>query len=73
MILKESVDHGFERMCIVYEIFTAMVYFFIYEIMYILLYKCVCVCVCVTLYFYVCKWNIKMRNIKNKLINKTLG
>ena len=36
-ILRDDMKHGFKRMCIVYEIVDAIVHFFIYAIMYILL------------------------------------
>ena len=39
-LTRELMKHDFERMCIVYEIGIAMVHFFIYTIVYILLYKC---------------------------------
>ena len=37
-IFREFMKHGFERMCIVYEILGAKVCYFIYAIMYTLLY-----------------------------------
>jgi hypothetical protein len=37
-ILREFMKHGFERICIVYEIFGANVCLLIYTIMHILLY-----------------------------------
>jgi hypothetical protein len=37
-ILRDSMQHGFKRMCIVYETVVVTVHFFIYAIMYILLY-----------------------------------
>ena len=40
LILREGMQHGFGRMCIVHEAFIAMVCFFVYTIIYILLYKC---------------------------------
>jgi hypothetical protein len=37
-ILRDDIQHGFKIMCIVYETIAAMIHFFIYAIMYILLY-----------------------------------
>jgi hypothetical protein len=65
-ISRDNMKHVFKRMCIVYETIVSMVHFLIYTIMYILLY--INVDMLITLYFYVCRWNIK-----NKSIKKTLG
>jgi hypothetical protein len=60
-ILREFMKHGFERMCIVYEILGAKVCIFIYTIIYILLY--IYIDILITIYFYVCRWKMKERNI----------
>jgi hypothetical protein len=49
-------------MCIVYETLVAMVHFFIYTIMYILLY--INVDIIITLHFYVFRWNMKREHKK---------
>jgi hypothetical protein len=65
------MQHGFERMCIVYETLTAMVHFFylcnhVYSTIYIN------VDIVITLCFYVFRWNTKRINIINKMIKKTI-
>jgi hypothetical protein len=57
--------HGFERMCSVYEALTTMVqFFYLHNHVYYTIY--INVDVLITIYFYVCRWNMKMRNIKKQ-------
>jgi hypothetical protein len=66
------MKHGFKRMCIFYESIGTKVCFFVYAIMYILLYIYINTNILITIYFYVCRWKMKWKNIKNKSIKQTL-
>ena len=69
-ILRNGMQHGFERVYIVYEPLTATV---IFLLMQSCIFYYINVYILITLYVYVCRWNMKRQNIKNNLVNKTIS
>ena len=63
------MKHGFEIMCIVYErLGVRYMFFYLRNHVYSTIY--INVDILITVYFYVCRWKMKGKNIKNKLIIK---